>query len=265
MFKEKYGPWSLIVGGSEGVGASFARKLAGAGLNLFLVARKLDALEQVAQEIRAAAQVEVRILSVDLAKPEALDAVAAATAGLDIGLMIYNAGGGAQFGEFVELDVDVVLQPVRLNAIGQTLFTHHFGARMKNRGGGGMIIVGSNAAAAAVAGLTTYSAAKAYTQTLCEGLWYELKPHGVNVVALVLGATKTPALRRLGVPVDSPNFPGADPDDVAEEGLAHLEDGPIWIAASSVDHIDQFRGLSRAEAVTRASEFVARLNSGAPI
>ncbi len=258
---EKYGPWALIVGGSEGVGASFAVKLAQAGLNLVLVARKPAALAAVVRDIRAATKVEVRTVSADLTKPESLDAVSAATADVDVGLLIYNAGGGAQYGEFVELGIDTVLQPVQLNVIGQTLFTHHFGARLKARGRGGIILVGSNASSAAIAGLTTYCAAKAFTQLLSEGLWYELKPHGVAVLALILGVTRTPSLRRNGMPVDSPDFPGAYPDDVADEGLAHIEEGPVWVVTNSVAHVEQIRGLSRAEAVKRASDMVARLNS----
>jgi short-subunit dehydrogenase len=53
MFAEQYGPWALIAGGSEGVGASFARKLAAQGLNLVLLARKPQPLEEVARQVRA--------------------------------------------------------------------------------------------------------------------------------------------------------------------------------------------------------------------
>jgi short-subunit dehydrogenase len=52
MFAEQYGPWVVIAGGSEGVGASFARKLAAQGLNLVLLARKPEPLEEVARQIR---------------------------------------------------------------------------------------------------------------------------------------------------------------------------------------------------------------------
>ena len=75
----KYGPWALIVGGSEGVGAAFARKLAADGFKLVLVARKLEPLQQLSNELTASGN-EVRIASVDLSKDD--DIVAAAAAGL---------------------------------------------------------------------------------------------------------------------------------------------------------------------------------------
>ena len=61
----KYGPWALIAGGSEGVGAEFARLLAHAGLNLVLVARTAAALEQTAEQCRGNG-VQVRIVQADL-------------------------------------------------------------------------------------------------------------------------------------------------------------------------------------------------------
>lgn len=64
-----YGPWAVIAGGSEGVGASFARQLADAGLNLVLIARKSGPLEQTAEQVRERG-VQVRTLSLDLLAPE---------------------------------------------------------------------------------------------------------------------------------------------------------------------------------------------------
>src|SRR5262245_41144483 len=87
----KYGPWALITGGSEGVGAALARKLAADGFNLVLVARKPAPLEELATELRAGGA-EVRILSADLSQPDVLDKVRAVTDDIEVGLLIYNAG-----------------------------------------------------------------------------------------------------------------------------------------------------------------------------
>ncbi len=62
MDMTRYGPWAVIAGGSEGVGAAFARKLAAAGINLVLVARKPEPLAAVADEIRGTSNVAVRTL-----------------------------------------------------------------------------------------------------------------------------------------------------------------------------------------------------------
>ncbi|MDI9918575.1 SDR family NAD(P)-dependent oxidoreductase, partial [Rhodococcus sp. IEGM 1379] len=48
---KQYGPWAVIAGGSEGVGAAFADELSKAGLNLVLVARKPGPLEETAEKV----------------------------------------------------------------------------------------------------------------------------------------------------------------------------------------------------------------------
>ena len=83
----RYGPWAVIAGGSEGVGAEFARELAGAGVNLVLIARKPDRLERTADTCRRSG-VDVRTVAVDLTSPEALDRVVAATSDVEVGLLI---------------------------------------------------------------------------------------------------------------------------------------------------------------------------------
>lgn len=91
MDVRRYGPWALIVGGSEGVGAAFARKLAAAGFKLVLVARKEAPLQALADELRTRGG-EVRIVSADLSQPDALARVRTATDDVEVGLLIYNAG-----------------------------------------------------------------------------------------------------------------------------------------------------------------------------
>ena len=72
-----YGPWALVVGGSEGVGAEIAFRLADQGVSTVLVARKTGPLEETAEAVRAKG-VECRTLSVDLTEPGATEGIAAA-------------------------------------------------------------------------------------------------------------------------------------------------------------------------------------------
>src|SRR3954452_17294909 len=87
----KYGPWAVIAGGSEGVGAEFARMLAEDGFNLVLIARKDGPLQDTAQRCRDLG-VEVRALSLDLLEPHAVSRAVEATSDIEVGLLIYNAG-----------------------------------------------------------------------------------------------------------------------------------------------------------------------------
>src|SRR5579859_6268504 len=89
---DRYGPWAVIAGGSEGVGVSFARKLGAQGVNLVLLARKPEPLEETAVAVRKEFGVDVHTLSVDLTAPDVLDKVRQLTDSLDVGMLIYNAG-----------------------------------------------------------------------------------------------------------------------------------------------------------------------------
>jgi short-subunit dehydrogenase len=254
MFAKQYGPWAVIAGGSEGVGASFARKLAAKGINLALVARKPGPLAELAAEIKAGSGVEVRTLSTDLTAPDMLDRVRSLTDGVEVGMMIYNAGAVTRFSEFLDASLEDALNMVRLNVVGQTSLAHHFGVGMRARRRGGIILVGSMAGYAGGPGEICYSAGKAYSRILAEGLWYELKPHGVHVLGLTLGLTRTPAMARLGMAMDNPQFVPAEPDIVAQEGLDNLADGPIWTAGGSDEGAKYLSTLPRAQAV----EFMAQ-------
>jgi short-subunit dehydrogenase len=90
-------------------------------------------------------------------------------------------------------------------------------------------LVTSGAAWAGGSRLATYAGTKAFDLVFGESLWAELGPRGVDVLSLVVGATDTPAFRRLLAEKGKDMLDGvADPDDVAREGLEHLGEGPTW-------------------------------------
>jgi short-subunit dehydrogenase len=223
-----YGPWGLVAGGSDGVGVAFGHQMAARGSNVVLVARRADVLEAAAREIRDRHGVRVRTVTLDLSADRAIEGLAAATSDLEIGLFVYNAGADDSPGAFLAKDLAAHLAMVHRNCASVLEAAHRFGAPMVARGRGGMIVVTSGAAWAGGAGMSTYGATKAFDLILAEALWAEWQPSGVDVLALVLGRTDTPALRRLleasGQPVDGL----ASPDDVAREALDHLADGPTW-------------------------------------
>ncbi|HEY0132649.1 MAG TPA: SDR family NAD(P)-dependent oxidoreductase, partial [Nannocystis sp.] len=98
-FKDKYGPWAVVCGASEGLGAAFAGALAARGVNLLLLARRADALAAVAAPLRA--RVEVRTAAIDLASPELAAELVRSCGDLDVGLCVYNAAF-SQIGPFLE-------------------------------------------------------------------------------------------------------------------------------------------------------------------
>jgi uncharacterized protein len=253
-FSERYGPWAVVAGGSDGIGASFAHALARRGLNLVLLARRAEVLDSFAAEVRAAHGVEVRTVVVDLTAPQAIAELAAATADLEIGLFVANAGGDDTSALFLDKDLDTHLALVRRNCLSVIEAAYRFGAPMVSRGRGGVILASSGAAWAGGVHLAAYGATKAFDLILAEGLWAEWHDLGVDVLGLVITATDTPSMHRALDPKGGYRGPLADPDDVASTALDHLGDGPTWMCgAGNPLGPPPFGTLTRREAVLRMS------------
>jgi short-subunit dehydrogenase len=189
-FRERYGPWALVAGASAGLGAAFARLLAARGLNLLLVARRADALGRLAAELRGAHGIDVRAEALDLARADLVPAVERAAAGLELGLLVYNAAHSA-IGPFLDRPLEEHLRVVDVNCRGPLALSHLLGGAMSRRGRGGIVLMSSLAASQGNPLLASYAASKAFELVLAEGLWEELGDRGVDVVACRAGATRT--------------------------------------------------------------------------
>lgn len=253
-----YGPWAVIAGGSEGVGASFARQLAESGLNLVLLARKPGPLAETAEAARALG-VEVRTLAVDLVEPDALEQIREVTDDVEVGLLVFNAGANTYGHEFVTGELDRFQQVIDLNITAQLALVQHFGAPMKQRRRGGILLVGSLAGFMGQAQISIYSAVKAFCRVFAEGLWLEMREHDVDVVEFVLGVTRTPAMARAGLNFDIPGMHVSEPDDVARQALAALRDGPVQVAAGNERAVEVRSGTDRARLVLGAHDASRRI------
>ncbi len=221
-FAARYGPWAVVAGASEGIGASVARLLGARQINVVLVARRQAALDEVAATVPS----QTRSVALDLSVAGADEALARATSDLEVGLLVYNAGADPHSSHFLDKPAAVWQEMVRRNCNTPLGAAHHFGAHMAERGSGGIVLVTSGAAWVGAQYVATYGASKAFDLILGEALWAELRPLGVDVLSMVLGATDTPAFRRV---LHGREFEGmADPDEVAEQMLAHLADGPTF-------------------------------------
>lgn len=248
----KYGPWALVIGGSEGVGAAFARLLAVDGFKLVLVARKQAPLEELATELRGMGA-EVRILSADLGEPGVLDRVRAVTDDIEVGLLIYNAGANNTRGRFVDLPEEVTQSVIAITVLGQANFSRHYGSLMVKRGRGGIILGGSLSSYLGSPTLAAYTGSKAFSRIFSEALWAECAPLGVDVLHLNIGFTATPAMARLGMPIDL----AEPPETVAREGLENIANGPVWIVSTPgnverarlISAIDNRADIVRAHAI----------------
>ena len=256
MFDAKsYGPWAVIAGASEGVGASFAHQLAAVGINLVLLSRQQPLLDRLARDVAASSTVQVLTLAIDLSGVDVLARVREITDDLEIGLVVFNAAASTGTGAFLDAPIDDVFKAARLGPMAHATFAHHFGKRMAARKRGGIILIGSMAGNAGGASAVFYSAGKAFAQIFAEGLWAELQPLGINVLYAVLGATRTPVRDRLGLK-DSPDLVIAEPDDVARECLENIANGPVLVPEHLAEGFRLFSSMPRKQAAETMSSLL---------
>lgn len=232
--KDRYGPWAVIAGASDGTGAAFAREIAAAGINVLLVARRAAVLETLAADLREQHDIETRILALDLSSPDAARRMADAVADKEVGLYISNAGADSGAGPFLDADLAVHRQLIALNILTVTEACYLFGGPMRARGRGGVVLMGSGAGIGGQPGLAIYSAAKAFIHNLAEALWGEWRGRGVDVMAIVAPIMDTPKLRAT---LDHTKIPGLiSGEEVAHEALERLRGrGPTYVYALAPD------------------------------
>jgi short-subunit dehydrogenase len=272
VFAERYGPWAVVAGASDGVGAAYARAMAERGLNVVLLARRRALLDEVAGAISADTGVEARAVTVDLTDADAMATIIEATTGLDVGMVTYNAGADPNYQPVLANPVDTAVAMVQRNCVVPIQVCHHFAAPMVARGRGGIVLVSSGAGLVGARNMVAYGASKAFDIVMAEALWSELHTEGVDVLSLVLGLTDTPALRQLlaqrGVLAradDATPIPGAaTAEEVVAEAIANLADGPTWFVGEQLRQGAPLLGaLPRSDAVRIMLEQTSIMDAGA--
>ena len=237
----RFGPWAVVAGASEGLGAAFAQKLAAHGLSLVLIARREGPLKELALSLTSNYGIEVTCLPLDLATEEAASIIADVTASLDVGLVVYNAAA-SQLAEFTDCHQTALDSIIAVNCAGLVRVVRRLVPRLIGRcahpaaaastaSGGetarardaGLILMSSMSGFRGHACAAVYAASKAFTTSLGEGLWAELEPQGVSVRVCAAGAIATPNFlsvtpertRSLALPMDAAS--------VAQITLASLE------------------------------------------
>jgi short-subunit dehydrogenase len=218
VFVDRYGPWAVIAGASEGLGEAFARALARRGLNLILIARREEKLRELAAELEAAYGVVVHALALDLGDAELPLRLREGVGAREVNLLIYNAAY-SHVGGFLEQSLADKLRMIDVNCRGPVVLCHELGAGMRARGRGGIVLMGSLAGMQGSPRLATYAASKAFDLVLAESLWGELHEHGVDVIACVAGATRTPGFEQVA---STSKGPVMAPMQVVEEAIAAL-------------------------------------------
>ncbi len=224
--RERYGRWALVAGASEGLGAAFAESLAQRGHDVLLVARRADVLETLAASLRAKYAVEVVTAAVDLSAADLAARLEALTASREVGVVVCNAAF-APLGSFAKQTLTDTTRAVDVNCRSPLTVLHALVPAMVERGRGAVVLMSSLTAFQGSPFASVYGATKAFNLALAEGLWAELKPHGVQVIASCAGATRTPNYLKTMADGGAPGE--LEPRQVAEQTLARLPHGPLVI------------------------------------
>lgn len=227
-FHRRYGPWAVVAGASEGIGRAFAHALAEKGLDLVLIARRVEPLEAEAQLIRRRHRVGVETLSLDLGAPDLATRFQQGIGDKDVGLLVYNACH-SDIGEFLATDMESKQKTLDVNCRGPVTLTTVIGERLVARGRGGILLMSSMSGFQGTAMVSTYAATKAFDTVLGESLWAELGPKGIDVLVCVAGATTTPNFNAQTPEKKRRQVFPMTPEQVARGAIANLRNGPVYI------------------------------------
>ncbi|MCF3123037.1 MULTISPECIES: SDR family NAD(P)-dependent oxidoreductase [Streptomyces] len=215
---------ALITGSTAGIGAAFARRLAGDGHNLVLVARDTKRLRDQATELHDRHGIEAEVLTADLATDEGIEAVEQRLGNRrdPVDLLINNAGFGNK-GRYLEVSLADELTMLKVHCEAVLRLTSAATRSMRERGRGGVVNVAS---VAAFVPRGTYGASKAWVVQFTQGAAKDLAGSGVRLMALCPGFVRTEFHQRAGM--GTSNIPGwmwLDADKLVTTALADLSRG----------------------------------------
>ncbi|KAJ3675472.1 hypothetical protein LUZ60_004514 [Juncus effusus] len=253
--RRRYGQWAVVTGCTDGIGRAFSFQLARRyGMNLVLVGRNAEKLQNIAEEIKAKSpKSEIETVVIDFSGDlvEGVERLEKTIRGLDVGLLINSAGVSYPYARyFHEVDDELLKNLIKINVEGVTRVTHAILPGMVERKRGAIVNIGSGAATVIPSDplYTVYAATKAYVDQFSRCLAVEYKSKGIDVQCQVplYVATKMASVRKSSLLIPSP-------ETYARSGLRHVgyeytctpywAHSAIWCLASALPQslIDTWR------------------------
>ena len=257
-FADRYGPWAIVTGAAQGVGLAFADALLARGCSVVLVDR-----QPLVHDVAVARGDAARSVVADLAEPGWLDAVAAETEDLEVGLAVANAAV-SYVGPFLGQTAESVRSTVAVNCLATTELAAWALPPMVARGRGGFVVTSSGSALAGTAAVATYSATKAYGLNLAEAIGWELRDTGVDCLAVVAPSMDTPGWRSHAVAEEALVQPAVDPRIVVEGALDRLADGGAYLADPNLELVAGVDRRQRVDLLSSATVAMYPDEMGAP-
>jgi short-subunit dehydrogenase len=193
---------AVVTGASSGIGADIARELARRGYGVTLVARRVDRLQALADELPTRAEVVACDVSDAGGRAALLPEIA--SRGLTVGILVNNAGLST-LGPAATTDPDAEINVIRVNVEAVVDLTTRALPGMVERGQGGILTTASTAAFQPLPGQAVYGATKAFVLSYSEAVRAEVARTGVVVTALCPGPVRTEFAGAAGMSEDAFN------------------------------------------------------------
>jgi short-subunit dehydrogenase len=237
---------ALVTGASSGIGAAYARQLAGDGYDLVAVGRRRDRLEELAASLP---DVDVQPLVADLSTDVGVDEIADVCSSLPVTMLVNNAGVG-HYMSITALSADKARELVHVKAVAPTMLIRAAAPGMVVRGGGtivnvaGMLAFGGPSPLLQLEGRATYTGTLALLVAMTHALHEELTPQGVRVQVLCPGLVATEFHQRQGMDLSA--VPRMSAADVVTASLRGLELGEV-VCAPGIEDSSLLDAVSQAD------------------
>lgn len=184
--------YALITGASKGIGKAIAQQLAARKIDLLLIARSAEKLEQVAKELSEKYGVKTVFMAIDLSEENAAQTIFnwCLENNYTVNILVNNAGYGLS-GNFDKYTLAENQNMLRLNMLTPVALTQLFLPQLLSQPKAYILNTASSAAYQSVPGLSLYAASKAFLLSFSRGLHQELKHKTVSVTCVSPGATDT--------------------------------------------------------------------------
>jgi uncharacterized protein len=246
----------LITGASSGIGAALARRLARDGAGLILVARRVDRLAALAEQLKNGPG-RVHMIAADLIDDGAATRVVVESVRAmgRVDVLVNNAGVG-EYGEFKSQDAAALERMIQLNTTAVVRMTHAVLPEMLQRRSGRILNIASTAAFQPTPYMAVYGATKAFVRNFSLALWWELRHTGVQMTCVCPGPVRTEFFDRGGYEERREDFTrlAADADWVAERAYGALAKGRVMCVPGFVNWLGAILPrLGSLKTVTRVS------------
>jgi 17beta-estradiol 17-dehydrogenase / very-long-chain 3-oxoacyl-CoA reductase len=206
----RLGKWAVITGCTDGIGLAYAHALAKKGLDLVLISRTQSRLDDCAAELSSKYNIETKICAVDLCTGDTktFDKIAATLQGLEVGILINNAGMSYDHPEYLDqLTPQDIINLININILTPTILSRLVLPGMRERSRGAIVNLGSGSGLLPSCPLlSVYAASKAYINHFSKSMYDEFASSGVTVQdqAPFFVTTKLSKIKRARLDAPSP-------------------------------------------------------------